>query len=170
MKDQSKSKAEPLKGKSRTRLTLSAKREIIAMRKLGKSRQTIQEEKNIVIKEELWRKIWREKHMIENAKDNLKDFNLTHKVDSEIRMKFEKEVVAMVKEKSTEIHLSYELITLCCEHVRKEQHFRQEKELQDLLFTNCFITRFMVRHSLKFSARKSNQRAYTEEELKAGLE
>ena len=79
MKGKSKSKKKSESGKTRVRFTLKDKKEIIARRKMGQSRETIQKQMGSM-SESLWHKIWRERDIIEKSGCNLKDFNTKHSI------------------------------------------------------------------------------------------
>ena len=60
MKGKSKSKKKPTSGETRVRLTLKDKRDVIAMRKMGLSREKI-EAKMGKLSDTLWYSIWRKR-------------------------------------------------------------------------------------------------------------
>ena len=77
MKGESKSKKKAESGETRVRFTIKDKKAIIAQRKMGLSRETIQKKMGL-ISDRLWRKIWQERDVYERANCKLKDFNTKH--------------------------------------------------------------------------------------------
>ena len=136
MKGKSKSKKKPASGETRVRLTLKDKREVIAQRKMGQSRETIQKKMGLM-SDTLWHKIWRDRDIYEKADCSLKDFNTTHsKTDSAMRKMYESRVLKKIIDKSELLQLDYPAVRNIMIEVQENEEFLKEEDLQKLkLFT-----------------------------------
>ena len=161
-----KSKTKSVSGESRVRLTLKDKRDVIAKRKLGLSRETIEETMG-KLSNGLWKKIWRERDVYEKADCNLKDFNTTHKkTDNEVRKMFDSQVLTKIITKTASEPVDYACVKNIMQDVQKKEEFQTQNDLQKLVFSDCFINRFLTKNNLLYTDAKSDQKTFSEDQLR----